>query len=197
MRRQNISNAIKNLSFDGNIVVQSRDYKGHFLLGDERCNGFDLIMSNDDVGAIIFRASQIKSLPKNIPINTFLANQSQSRQGPIFPREILFKINRLRRDLLPTDLKALFFIRYWYADDDPTGATIGTIEVIVMDADCKNKFCTVCDLREYASQIVVDGSYPKFDQELPIAFRTPDSDVGENQIDEDLPIKKRNDSDLN
>lgn len=189
MRRQFISNRLRSTMFSGNINVQARDYKGHFLLGDERCNNFDLIMSHGDVGLIIYRASYQRQLPRRIPINAFLSSAAHSRQQGLFPRNMLRKINLLRKDLLPADLKALFFVRYWYADDDPTGATIGKIEIIVMDADCRNLSCTVCDLREYAGSAVRNALY-EYDQELPMAFRTPETD--ETEAD-NLPIKRRDD----
>lgn len=172
MRRQFIEDRCRSAHLDGGVIAEARDYKGHVLDGDERCHNFTLLQSKD-VASIIFRASTQRPIPQGVPpIREYLATLPFSTP-PLFPDHIL------RNDLLPNDLKAFFFVRYWLDSDDPTGSTVGDIDVIVLDHTCKNIFCHVCDLREYAATAVIDAARYEYDRELPISFREVDESDGQ------------------
>jgi hypothetical protein len=159
-RSQVIKNECRTIQLDGGVVAEARDFNGHQLEGSERVNNFILLVSND-VGMIVHRASKYDLLPNQVPIRQYLASLP-------FPSNLLFPEYE---ETVSLKLNALYVARYWFDEDDRTGATIGNVDVVVMNRDCQTIFCKVCDLREYASRVIQDASVYDPRLPLPISLR--------------------------
>jgi hypothetical protein len=143
IRRQYIHDRSRSARFSGELLVEARSYRGR-TMDDAARQPFFTLYRGDGIAAVVHRMSHFHPIPPPSEIRRLMGTPHQDLELHMFPDYINF-------EEAPVELDRLYIVRYELDEDDPSGASVARVDVVVLTQDQSAIAANVCDLRDYAA----------------------------------------------
>lgn len=169
VRRQDIFEGLKVANFLG-CRAETYNYAGYLLGGDERVQNFTLLVSHNDTGLLIARVNDRYERQPAV-IWKYMAGRNTSLS--LFRDDQMY----LRPDI--SHIERFYILAYDLDTEDPSGATIGNVQVLTPSGKDRQHQILVPDAREYALRPdpVTGQQVPIADDEQLAAMRSDQSEA--------------------